>query len=72
MLLKVPKNGYEKKQIEFEHKPLGHTIGMRPGICTGQEKRYRSIPDIFRTPYFFAKKHATFAINRDLSEKKAI
>ena len=37
-----------------------------------QEKRYRLIPDIFITPYFFAKKHATFAINRDLNKKSHV
>ena len=26
-----------------------------------QEKRYRSMPDIFKAPYFSANKHTTFA-----------
>ena len=38
-------------------------------INQNQKDGYWSIPDIFRTPHFFAKKHETFAINRDWSKK---
>ena len=44
------------------------TVSLK-GLYYLQEKSYRPIYDIFSIPYFFAKKHATFGINRDLSKK---